>query len=156
MTFKDSISTCLFKKYAVFNGRASLSEYWWFALFKYLLLACCCLIAMLIQKVQPVLIFSVLLILFIPTLAVTHRRINKEFDYSSEHKLGSYFIEAIKWILWGGACLVAVIADILTVMMAVYLPIDFQLQNAYEFFYPCLCAVIYDVFVHCIDYPYSY
>ena len=32
MTFTQSISTC-FSKYATFSGRASRSEYWWFALF---------------------------------------------------------------------------------------------------------------------------
>ena len=32
MTFGRSVSTCP-KKYADFNGRASRSEYWWFALF---------------------------------------------------------------------------------------------------------------------------
>ncbi|MDD5405596.1 MAG: DUF805 domain-containing protein [Sulfurovaceae bacterium] len=32
MTFFESISTC-FKKYSDFDGRASRSEYWWFALF---------------------------------------------------------------------------------------------------------------------------
>lgn len=31
MTFTDSFKTC-FKKYATFRGRASRSEYWWFAL----------------------------------------------------------------------------------------------------------------------------
>ena len=31
MTFNDSVSTCL-KKYFVFQGRASRSEYWWFQL----------------------------------------------------------------------------------------------------------------------------
>ena len=31
MTFGDSVSTCL-KKYFVFQGRASRSEYWWFQL----------------------------------------------------------------------------------------------------------------------------
>ena len=31
MTFSESISTC-FKKYFVFEGRASRSEYWWFQL----------------------------------------------------------------------------------------------------------------------------
>ena len=31
MTFTDSVSTCL-KKYFVFEGRASRSEYWWFQL----------------------------------------------------------------------------------------------------------------------------
>jgi len=32
MTFEQSIKTC-FKKYAVFSGRASRSEYWWWVLF---------------------------------------------------------------------------------------------------------------------------
>ena len=32
MDFATSIKTC-FSKYAVFSGRASRSEYWWFALF---------------------------------------------------------------------------------------------------------------------------
>ena len=31
MTFSESVSTCL-KKYFVFQGRASRSEYWWFQL----------------------------------------------------------------------------------------------------------------------------
>ena len=31
MTFSESVSTCL-KKYFVFSGRASRSEYWWFQL----------------------------------------------------------------------------------------------------------------------------
>ena len=31
MTFSDSVTTCL-KKYFVFQGRASRSEYWWFQL----------------------------------------------------------------------------------------------------------------------------
>ncbi|WP_348946083.1 DUF805 domain-containing protein [Chitinibacter sp. FCG-7] len=35
MTFQESIQTC-FKKYADFNGRASRAEYWWFALFIFL------------------------------------------------------------------------------------------------------------------------
>ena len=32
MTFGESISTC-FSKYAVFEGRASRPEFWWFFLF---------------------------------------------------------------------------------------------------------------------------
>lgn len=32
MTFQEAVKTC-FSKYADFNGRASKSEYWWFALF---------------------------------------------------------------------------------------------------------------------------
>lgn len=32
MTFQESVSSC-FNKYATFSGRATRSEYWWFALF---------------------------------------------------------------------------------------------------------------------------
>ena len=31
MTFKSAVASCLFNKYAVFQGRASWSEFWWFA-----------------------------------------------------------------------------------------------------------------------------
>lgn len=34
MSFAESISTC-FRKYAVFRGRASRSEFWWFVLLYY-------------------------------------------------------------------------------------------------------------------------
>ena len=35
MTFQESIQAC-FSKYVDFSGRASRSEYWWFALFVFL------------------------------------------------------------------------------------------------------------------------
>ena len=136
MTFKESISTCLFKKYAVFNERASRSEYWWFRLFKYLLLACCCLISMFMQKEQPALIFSVLLILFIPNLAVTRRRSNDCCMY----KNNSWLFRIGMWLAMAVIIFFAVIADILTLV-----PLDDPSQNAYEFFYPCLCAMSYEI-----------
>ena len=33
MNVSEAVSTVLIKKYATFNGRAGLSEYWWFILF---------------------------------------------------------------------------------------------------------------------------
>ena len=33
MNMSSAVSTVLIKKYATFNGRAGLSEYWWFILF---------------------------------------------------------------------------------------------------------------------------
>ena len=33
MTFGESINVCLRQKYATFQGRATRSEFWWFALF---------------------------------------------------------------------------------------------------------------------------
>ena len=39
MTFGESINVCLRQKYASFQGRATRSEYWWFALFLFLVSA---------------------------------------------------------------------------------------------------------------------
>lgn len=39
MTFSEAVNTCLREKYATFSGRASRSEYWWFALASWLILA---------------------------------------------------------------------------------------------------------------------
>ena len=36
MTFSQAVNTCLRQKYATFSGRATRSEYWWFALFYFL------------------------------------------------------------------------------------------------------------------------
>ncbi|SDQ77182.1 DUF805 domain-containing protein [Pseudovibrio sp. Tun.PSC04-5.I4] len=37
MTFQEAVRTC-FKKYALFSGRAPRSEYWWWALFVFIVL----------------------------------------------------------------------------------------------------------------------
>ncbi|MGR9139973.1 DUF805 domain-containing protein [Rhizobium leguminosarum] len=37
MGFTEAVRTVLKQKYATFSGRASRSEYWWFALFTYLI-----------------------------------------------------------------------------------------------------------------------
>lgn len=62
MTFGQSIKTC-FSKYVTFSGRATRSEYWWFALFCFII---CCI---------PVVNFLGLL-LFLPSLAVGVRRMH--------------------------------------------------------------------------------
>ena len=62
MTFGQSIKTC-FSKYVTFSGRASRSEYWWFALF-------CFIIGCI-----PVVNFLGLLLL-LPSLAVGVRRMH--------------------------------------------------------------------------------
>ncbi|WP_298429792.1 DUF805 domain-containing protein [uncultured Jannaschia sp.] len=36
MTFSESVRTVLQQKYATFSGRASRSEFWWFALFSFI------------------------------------------------------------------------------------------------------------------------
>jgi uncharacterized membrane protein YhaH (DUF805 family) len=68
MNLMDAVKTC-FTKYADFNGRAGLPEYWWFMLF--LVIA-----ALIIGRVSPMLgnIFS--LATFVPSIAVTARRLH--------------------------------------------------------------------------------
>lgn len=68
MTFKESIQTC-FSKYADFNGRASLSEYWWFFLF------------IIVANIVTSIVSSIAAIVFalatlLPSLAVAARRMH--------------------------------------------------------------------------------
>ncbi len=63
VSFGEAIKTC-FNKYATFSGRASLSEYWYFFLFTFLL------------SCIPVVNFIAGLALLIPGLAVGVRRLH--------------------------------------------------------------------------------
>lgn len=66
MDFQTSIRTC-FNKYVVFSGRASLSEYWWFALF---LFAGSVLTALVSDVLNSLFALGV----FLPALAAAVRR----------------------------------------------------------------------------------
>ena len=68
MTFNESIFVCL-KKYAEFNGRASRSEFWWFALFITLIASA---FAYIHETAASVFLIAVLL----PLLAAGARRLN--------------------------------------------------------------------------------
>jgi uncharacterized membrane protein YhaH (DUF805 family) len=69
MTFKNAIQTC-FSKYAIFSGRASLSEFWWFFLFQIL-------VAFALSIIFPSPIPDlVMCLLFCPGLAVGTRRLH--------------------------------------------------------------------------------
>jgi uncharacterized membrane protein YhaH (DUF805 family) len=68
VTFTESIQTC-FRKYADFKGRASRSEYWWFAL----LVVLASFAAGLLGDAANAL---VALALFLPYLAVSARRLH--------------------------------------------------------------------------------
>lgn len=71
MSFGKSISTC-FSKYVTFSGRASRSEYWWFALFNFLV----SFVAGFLDEAIGVSVISVIvsLALLLPGLAVAVRR----------------------------------------------------------------------------------
>jgi uncharacterized membrane protein YhaH (DUF805 family) len=68
MTFQDSIRTC-FSKFADFSGRASRSEYWWFALF----LVVTYIVAAMISEVAY---WVVVVVTFLPSLAAAVRRLH--------------------------------------------------------------------------------
>ena len=69
MSFAQSIITC-FKKYADFKGRASRSEYWWFALFISLFGS------YLINQVEGIWKILTYLGLIIPLMSVGTRRLH--------------------------------------------------------------------------------
>ena len=88
MTFSEAIQVC-FKKYAVFSGRARRSEYWWWALFVFVV----DLVVNALGGFQPILIVmgrgpsgestvwsflaaAVTLVLLVPGLAVLFRRLH--------------------------------------------------------------------------------
>jgi uncharacterized membrane protein YhaH (DUF805 family) len=70
-----ALRTC-FSKYSTFSGRASRSEYWYFGLFMFLVL---CVAAVLDAAAKPlgsILWLLVLLVSFLPGLAVNVRRLH--------------------------------------------------------------------------------
>jgi uncharacterized membrane protein YhaH (DUF805 family) len=68
MNFTQAITTC-FQKYATFSGRATRSEFWWFALFT--------LLASILASMFGELLNSlVTLALFVPSIAVGARRLH--------------------------------------------------------------------------------
>jgi uncharacterized membrane protein YhaH (DUF805 family) len=79
MNLIQSVKTC-FRKYAVFKGRATRSEFWWFQLFFWLVLICAGLLAWPsgLQVSEDGFDYVLLLeiALFIPVLTVTCRRLH--------------------------------------------------------------------------------
>ena len=68
MTFVESLQIC-FKKYADFNGRAKRHEFWWWALFVFL-------ISLAAQMLSNTLSMLVSLGTLLPSLAVGARRLH--------------------------------------------------------------------------------
>jgi Predicted membrane protein len=67
MTFGQSIQT-VFRKYAEFNGRASRSEFWWFALFS-------TLVSLGLSSIFPGLAGAWFFAVLLPSFAVSVRRL---------------------------------------------------------------------------------
>lgn len=89
MTFGDPISTC-FSKYAVFDGRASRSEFWWWVLFTFLVSLATGMVSETLSALFPL---GVLL----PPLAVGARRLH-DTDRSGWFLL-LWLIPIIGWII---------------------------------------------------------
>jgi uncharacterized membrane protein YhaH (DUF805 family) len=89
MTFVESIKTC-FTKYADFNGRASLSEFWWWVLFVFVVSA---VTSMVSQVVSGLFSLAVLL----PNIAAGARRLH-DTDRSGWLQLLA-LIPVLGWIL---------------------------------------------------------
>jgi uncharacterized membrane protein YhaH (DUF805 family) len=68
MTFTESIKTC-FTKFTKFEGRASRSEYWWYILFIFLA-------SLILTIIHPNLASMFYLIMLLPTMTVTARRLH--------------------------------------------------------------------------------
>lgn len=70
MDFMSSVKTCLTEKYANFNGRASRPEFWWFALF-------CFIVNFLSGTILNSWINALIsLALLVPSIAVGARRLH--------------------------------------------------------------------------------
>ena len=68
MTFMEAIQTCI-KKYADFKDRAVRSEFWWWALFIFL-------VSMGAQLISSTLASLISLLTLLPSIAVTTRRLH--------------------------------------------------------------------------------
>jgi uncharacterized membrane protein YhaH (DUF805 family) len=76
MGFGQAVATC-FRKYAVFSGRASRSEYWYFVLFQILVFIVLLMVDSLVLRTQvSVLSMLAWLLMILPWLAVLVRRLH--------------------------------------------------------------------------------
>ena len=81
MSFFESISTCLIKKYFDFSGRATCSEFWWFYLFRILFFIGSSFLVMIVVNVLDsefviYLWFLLQVFLIIPCLSACVRRLH--------------------------------------------------------------------------------
>ena len=95
MSFVDAIKTCITKKYANFTDRARRSEFWYFALFNFLLSL---VIGILFRHGTAQTMQSLVsLALLIPNIAVSIRRLH-DTGRSGWHLLW-YLLPVVGWII---------------------------------------------------------
>ncbi|MDA8051774.1 MAG: DUF805 domain-containing protein [Rhodospirillales bacterium] len=75
--FAAAVSTC-FRKYAVFGGRASRAEFWWFVLFSLLSYLAVAIVGGILAGLRGRQLLSLLwwLVLFLPYISVEVRRLH--------------------------------------------------------------------------------
>jgi len=126
MTFEQSIKTC-FKKYAVFSGRASRSEYWWWVLF--------IILAGSVVEIFDAVIFldewgpvSTLfwLVILLPDICVTFRRLH-DFDRTGW------------WVLYWPLIMVAVV-----LLFALY-EVTTDNSGGFRFFLGIIICIIWQI-----------
>lgn len=118
--FGDAIRVC-FEKFVRFKGRASRSEYWWFFLFSLLGSIATSLVDMALVGVQSEVspissIFSI--VLFLPTMAVTWRRL---------HDTGRS-----GWLIGGFYIAILVVAVLVLSVAAGQVGYDVMMNNNFE------------------------
>lgn len=89
MNFQESIQVC-FQKYADFNGRAKRPEYWWFALF-------CFLVSLILGVVNDTISILFSLATLLPSLAAGSRRLH-DINKSGWFQL-LWIIPILGWIV---------------------------------------------------------
>ena len=89
MKFID-VPGCVLSKYFVFEGRASRSEYWWWFLITFAT-------GFVVQFIVPGLYLAVVVLLGLPTIAVTARRLHDQNRSGWWQLIG--LIPFIGWIL---------------------------------------------------------
>ncbi len=76
MQFTDAVRTAIVERYADFQGRASRSEFWWFALFYFLLSFAVGIVGAASDTLGGLLNLVLSLGLLLPSLAVSIRRLH--------------------------------------------------------------------------------
>ncbi|MEE1655106.1 DUF805 domain-containing protein [Microvirga sp. CF3062] len=97
MKFGQAIRSC-FNKYASFSGRASRSEYWYFALFTILVTIAAVLLDEILFAELPILDWIVTAVFLIPSLSVGARRLHDR-DLSAWWILLS-LVPIVGWIIF--------------------------------------------------------
>nr|WP_010105424.1 DUF805 domain-containing protein [Verminephrobacter aporrectodeae] len=75
MNFFSAVESCL-TQFAVFSGRATRSEFWWFALFRWLLLMGFLILGAALDEVFETIGWGLSFLLLLPDLAVGARRLH--------------------------------------------------------------------------------